>query len=452
MTIPFVGTGGLFTRVGREGGILNALNTARNAATLDPYINNIHNQYLATLQFLADDIYNQEDAFRSSQDDFLTYINAIASNTVIDMAVIDQNINPADIDTAMALLIVQLVANAQTVEKPVVSATATAGSSNTGNGVAVVSVKNGYGVQKDYIYDENIIVLCSSDSHTGGATAGSEPFSITGEAALDNMLSYLWPTGSGAESTVDATDGELDNDGNVQTNSSFEDFTANLPDQWTLIAGVAGTTILNGGSGQAFVGTGCLAFVGDSASFPTIDQLYDDAGVGTEGALLPNTLYAVNVWVKASVVPAAGVVKIRLVNSAGTVITDDAGGSNDMTITVSGITTGYVAHSATFITPKILPVGYKLRIITTTAITTGSTLYIDDLAVVPMTECYTGGPSVAVFSGSTDFLLNDYFTLAAANNYAGAFQLVFQQFFDMNSLGLQLPSASSPTISDSLVA
>lgn len=171
--------------------------------------------------------------------------------------------------------------------------------------------------------------------------------------------------------------------------------------------------------------------------------------------------YAFNCFMKADVVPAAGVITIDLVDGiGGSVIADQAGTNNTFTITCSALTTGYVAKNGVFRTPKVLPPVVYLRIRISTAISTGTSVFVDQAALAEMDSLYDGGPEVKIFSGSERFTkaepgtLADYFTLAVANDRAGEFQEYFERVFDMAAKGQLLPSnaAGAETLADSLIA
>lgn len=217
---------------------------------------------------------------------------------------------------------------------------------------------------------------------------------------------------------------------------------------YTPATSTAGTFGFIGKSGR-FVGTG-------GAELTTLNQ---------KVALKGLAQYAVNIWMAADVVPAAGVVKIDLVDGiGGTVINDEAGTANSVTIDCTGapMTTTFVAFNGMFRTPKILPSAIYIRLRVSTAITSGRTIYFDHMALVEATELYKGGPSVAIFSGKTPMRKSstdgqveaDYFILTCANDYRGELQTWADRNFNMREKGLLLPSATggSETIADSLVA
>jgi hypothetical protein len=91
-----------------------------------------------------------------------------------------------------------------------------------------------------------------------------------------------------------------------------------------------------------------------------------------------------------------------------------------------------------------------------TAIETGRTAYVDHLALVPMAECYPGGPAIAVVSGVTPFAVGDGWTVLADNDratqdYGFTWQAYMDRLFALRALRLQLPSSGTPTIPDTLI-
>lgn len=203
------------------------------------------------------------------------------------------------------------------------------------------------------------------------------------------------------------------------------------------------------GSANAFIGR-AVEFDSDGSQLTTLNQPV------TLSAL---SQYAFNLWMLADVVPAAGVITVDLVDGiGGTVITDEQGTSSSFTITCSGLSTSFAARNGVFRTPRVMPDKVYLRIRISTAVSSGTSIFFDHASLVQMTELYTGGPSAAIFSGKSPFYAGDtqvtpdYFTITTTNDRAGSFQEWFNRNFDMASLGLLLPSASSGTISDSLIA
>lgn len=171
--------------------------------------------------------------------------------------------------------------------------------------------------------------------------------------------------------------------------------------------------------------------------------------------LVAATSYTFNTFIKADVVPAAGAIKVELLDGiGGSVIADDESTSNLLDIDITAITTSFVATSATFRTPSVMPDTVYLRLRISTAITVGSSVFIDEMCLVPSSQLYVGGPNVALFTGATPWELNDELTITATNDRGGAIHEWCNRVYDLRTNNLLLPSnsAGGETISDSLIS
>ena len=124
--------------------------------------------------------------------------------------------------------------------------TATPGTfSGTGNGIINASVRRPLdGVVLENSFSENLLLVCTDDSYLGGAVLGNEGFSVTGTGNQDNPFAFDWPLGSNSQITLNAIDGDSDNSsGNVLTNSGFESWASNVPDNFQITTGIAGTNV-----------------------------------------------------------------------------------------------------------------------------------------------------------------------------------------------------------------
>lgn len=485
MAVTLTGAGGLFTWLGPFGGRKNDLAALRggtattrvtSSASLDTFRNNALSSWataavLNELGTFAADL----DAFKiSGCSAYMRKLQATA-RTMLIRQVHNDNPQPGGPDGPNALYyyMKELVRQISAASGSVNASQPSAGSqssvgSPTGTPNIVVSVKTANGKSAEYAVAEDIKFLCVSDGYQqSNISAGQELFAVSGEAAATDLFQQDWPRGSGALISVYAVDGDVSYGGtgqslNLLQNSGFETFTtANQPDNWTRLVGTVGTTIING-SAQPYTGTGALAFVGDGGG--TLSSVYQafnvaptttlDAG-GTSAILRGRTQYAVSLWVRVSSTPAAGVLTVDLVDSTPTVYADDAGTSNTFTIDLTAVSTTYLKFSGIFRTPSTLLSSstVRLRIRLSTAITNTHTVYIDKVAMTPMIPLYQNGPSVAIFSGATKLVKDDQYQVAISNTW-GEFQKMFQQFFDMRTLDLQLPSdnAGAETIVDTLVA
>lgn len=462
MTVALTGTGGLFTRIGKELHALNSINallaagdlSAASIRSIGVLTTNIEAQYASANQQLVDNLYSQfRDSARNSLGSQKSYLKALAENTLNQMVDDDTAVSAKQLSVTMPILITQMTGAGESVNANATSVSVATGSGNTGTAVCASSVKGPDGRNREYLFAEAISVKCQRDSQSATATAGAEPWTAVGEIAVTNPLDWNWPLGSGASASLTANVPENSRD--MLANGDFEDFTtANIPDNWTISVGSAGTTILS--STDEYKGTNALRFVGNGSQLTEIYQKFNQtAGSGSTKKLKPSTVYAINCWVKVSATPAAGVLALSLAEDDGTVINNDQSVANTISKDLTTVSTSYVAFNGFFQTPAVLPDGtpYRIRLRLTTALDNAKTVYIDELCMVPATELYTGGPYAAIFAGATASVLNDSFTITVSNDWGGALQKGAERFFGMRSLGLQLPSnsAGSETVLDSLV-
>lgn len=219
------------------------------------------------------------------------------------------------------------------------------------------------------------------------------------------------------------------------------------------LTGGSSPTITHGtttaGTSQVFKGSYSLACLGNGSTLTAFQQRLSN--------LKSETAYAVSLWAICDVVPAAGVVTVDLVDGiGGSVIQDKQGTNNSFTFNASSLTTSWkhlttlVSGECVFRMPTIVPPLVYLRIRQSTAISSGTIMFLDHVALAEMTEIYDGGPLLAVFSGSNDMKVGDYWTVAVTNDRAGLVNEWCNRNFNLASLGLLLPSSSSPTIPDSV--
>jgi len=216
----------------------------------------------------------------------------------------------------------------------------------------------------------------------------------------------------------------------------------------TLSGGTPTITHATTTAGLAYVKNGARSLELDSngAQLTTLQQL-----VALQGA----TNYAVCLFACVDVVPAAGVLTIDLVDGiGGTVINDDAGTANSFTFTGAGLTTSFAAQTGVFRTPSTLPTNVYFRIRISTAVSAGTSVFLDDVQLTDMTQLYTGGLYVALFSGTADWQLDDRITLAVANDRGGTLHEWMNRVFNLRESDLLLPSnaAGAETIADTLIA
>jgi hypothetical protein len=154
------------------------------------------------------------------------------------------------------------------------------------------------------------------------------------------------------------------------------------------------------------------------------------------------------------VVPAAGILTVDLVDGVGgIVLADEEATSNSFTIAATGLTTAWSAENGFFRTPATLPPATFLRIRISTAVSTGTSVFVDEVYFGEADELYTDGLCIAIFDGADDWEPGDRFTVTATNDYAGELHHWLDRCFTLRENRLIFPTnaAGSETIADSLL-
>lgn len=458
MTIPFNTSQGYFQRVGAiEGEFLaDIARMGENApvpsnATLKGYavkgVGNgttyIRSFFTSTNLDVLDGQFAALAERRTAVSGYLSYLQGLHETVAIEMANSDVTLVSKDKATAIHEIDRQMRANSQTIKANVVSSSVAAVSGNTGDTRIACNVTSPKGVNREYVFAETVDVVVNSDVGRGG-TAGSETASATGEPAA-STFDWNWPLGSGASASLTVTDPAQDASQNLLTNSDFEDFTAGIPDSWTVITGSNATI---GSSGTSYIpgGSTSLKFIGNGTAVQTIKQTFDD------GVLEPNKVYGVWAAIQLANASGNGTVGISLVNNTTlAVLTDDASTANTLSMPMSSENASWNGnHTFFFRTAKVLPTaGVAILINTTTP--SNTTIYLQ-AAMCEATELYTGGPYLAAFRGSVDPIVGDKWEVTVSNDWGGKLQTMHDRLLDMKGMDEQLPSAASPTINETLVA
>lgn len=447
MAVTLTGTGGLFTRLGKLFGMAKDIRT--HMADLTTETDDVLDQYEGARD-LSVGLQESLESFRGSASTPQGTIQTIAERTVIEMVHADDPLPRKSLNDALDRLFDQMTANADDVDGTTVSSATAAGredgSSNVGDGQVVVSLTNRDGDRLMTVRAEDILLTCSSDAQIAG-TAGRETFLVEGEAEEPDRFSETWPGGSGIFSSITVNDPSIDASSggqNILTNSDFEDFTANAPDDWTIDVGSAGTTV-DDETTNFYRGAKALKIIGNGSQLTAISQAI------ALGVLKPRTKYCFGFWTRrAGGAIAGGVGRLSVKDSGGTIVT----GASD-SITLTGLTTSYAFRSVVFQTGEDIDTSYKFVIELTTALTNTSEWLIDDLALVEMIQFGgAGGPYIALWPGAEPFVIGDRFKITITNNNEGEFVRELDRFFDLHNSGLVVPSVTdtSETIADSLIS
>lgn len=312
------------------------------------------------------------------------------------------------------------------------------------------------GLVLENAFSETVLFTCKSDSYAGSASAFNESFSYTGLGSQSNPFAFDWPLGSSCSGTLSAIDGDSDGSaGNLLVNSGFSSWTSNVPDNWSLEVGTAGTNIAQESS-LVFVAGGAVKLTGDGATKTALSQTFNLA-TGTSSALVPLRQYGVNLFLRRDGTAAgAGVLTVELVDSGGSVIYDQGGNANSFTVDLTALTTSYASYKGSFRTPLVLPSSCKIRLRLSTALSNGRAVYLDKLSCGLMSQLYKGGPYASLHAGSIPSKVLDYGSLVITNGRGSGgtlntMQTLAYRLFpnEVKSNELLLPSSATPTILDS---
>ena len=393
-----------------------------------------------------------------------SYLNRLCFR---DGAILNQTLNSQNPLGSIAVLINQMQQQGYTVlamtvtGTPVVVSTPGPHFVGTGNGIINVSTKRAFdGRTVENAFSETLNFIVTSDSYTGGQTAGNEPISVTGAGSQSNFFAFDWPLGSNCSIQVQAINGNANNSqGNILTNSGMNNWTSNVPDNWTLVSGVAGTNIQQETS-LVYDGAASMRIIGDGTTNFNLTQTFGSSA-GTLGTLSPQTQYSFCCFMRRDgTIPASGVLTIDLIDTATNLtINDQAGVANSFAIDLTALGTGWGAQVLNVRTPIIMPSSYKWRMRLTTALTSGRSVYWDKGSLSAMTPLGPSLPYVAVHAGSIPFIQGDR-GQATITNSRGAggtnstMQTLFARMFPqlVYSNGILLPSSSVPNVSDSLIS
>lgn len=437
---------GLFTRLGRIIYVIQLVNDFLGGSSADDMPTEVEDimQEIdgASMEIREcyEDIPSAFETYQASAESFLSTLKDAAQQLLIRMVDDDDALPSQTVSDALDRLIKQMEDNSDSVDASAPSISVSADANNTGNGKVIYATKNGKGKTLENMKPEDFIVKITNSSNTG-----SETGNIKGEAnQASTVLSHNWPDGSGASATFTvlnpASNGFL-NDG------SFDSFTSDDPDQWTIAVGTASTTVLEEGTEYMSIASSSLEIAGNGSELTQLTQDVSSKSWKTR------TNYPVSVWYKLSATPTTGVLQIDLYDSTGAaIIQDDEGTNNSLSIDLTTGAANWTHANTTFRLPDPLPTSIVARVHLTTALDSGKQVWVDDLMIGPaMTSTYSGGPEFVVVRGPTDFAADDQFVATVTNAFDGDFQKHFLQLFDQPTKLLPSDTGGSETVADSLI-
>lgn len=455
----------LFNLIGRLGGIAKKLRTYQNDvdSIMTDTTNGVvaHTKEEADVQAIMGGGYLGVLASTGgSVTGVLQSVAAAYVNRLVyrDSPRLGQTLTSSNTSASIGEVIRQMGVAGATVRRHTVAGTV---STFTGDADAamVVSVRNPVtGLFLENLFAETITVVCTQDSYLGGATAGNETLGYAGTGAQNDPFAFDWPLGSGASGSLSVIDGDEDDSaGNLLTNSGFEAFTSNVPDNWELNVGIAGTDVLEEVTiiFDPASGGKSLELVGDGVTLTQIRQLFDDSD-GTTGTLSALTQYSVCLWAARDGTAAnAGTLTIDLFDGTN-VVKDQNGADNTFDVDLTTLGTGFSSFTGVFRTPLKMPAAIYVRLRLSVALESGRSVFLDKLSMGEMTQLYSSGPFAACHAGAIPFVTGDYAFLTFTNSRGSGgsldtFQTLLSRLFASELLGsgLQFPSSDVPTISDS---
>jgi hypothetical protein len=449
-------TGNLFNRLGRIFAGIDFCNiflangdlSAGGLKSVGIFTDRIDDQFDAARQDLVKNLYPSRDAARRSMDGFKQQLAVMAREVLVQMVNDDHPLATPDLQFAMIELIRQMKAGTPQFVNANETTVSALDGTNYGTQRLIASVKGRDGINREYVENEAITVVCVADANNGLVSPGNEEWVASGVSAVGS-LDWNWAKGSG--SSVLLTSVAPDGPFNLIANGTMETFTVtDEPDLWTIDVGTPGTSIEM--ATEPHTGTNNLRFIGNGSELTSVYQVFESE-TGTGFILQPSTVYGVALHAKVSA-SATGVLEMAITDEAGVIIEDDQGVEQKVTQNMAALSVAYDTVFGFIITPKILPQGpLHFRVRMSTALSAGIELDIDDIILGEAVEAYPGGPWLFMIPGETRASIGDQHTVTITNSHAGKFQDWFQRCFDMRSLGLQLPSSvSSETIQDSLIA
>jgi hypothetical protein len=455
MAITYTGTNGLFTRLGALIYMMDAIRTHQN--NLKTLFDNVQGEYSAADRYMIDQLSGNLEMRQMEAGNILLDVQAAAVKTLVEMLWVDaqtsssRTMRTKAIEDALVYLIRDMDATSNSVEGTTVAG-GVLGTSGTGNGTMLFlneapNVLLGSTNDWPNIRTDLLVAQCIQDAQDGALTAGSELFRITGTAAYGG-LDWRFPAGSGAQMTLASATAGIDYGtqyANIGTNTDLEDWTSNVPDQWSVVSGTAGTDFL-AETGTFYRGASCLKAPATSTTWRIRQQLGSPSG--SLGTIQPDRPYAI-VFAAKKDSSATGAIRVSIKDASNSIV-----GSMTRALTVaSDLTTSWALYSTTVRSPKVLPAASYIVVEATTGIGTAA-VYIDEVVVCEMKPIAPGGQALSIIAGSTNYIVEDRLLRKFSNANEGAFVRAFDRLFDMYGKGLSLPQnyLGGETIADSLIA
>ena len=456
MALIYDGANGLFTRLGKLVKMMQAVQD--HQTNLKTLLAEVQGTYSSADAWMIDRLSGTIETRIAEAGYILDDIQLGANMTLIEMCFAEaaasttNSMRSKNIYDGIVWLIRQMDADSERINGTTITKSAvTLGSGNNGNGTFVYlfdapNVLLGTTADFPNIRTEMLEVRCVVDAQDGRMIEGAEAFEVRGQPSYPSM-DYRFPAGSGVRLGVNSVTAAIDNGStysNILTNSDLENWTSNIPDQFTVSSGTAGTDFL-AESADPYRGTYGLKAEATGAVFKIRQRL--GSVTGSVSKLASDRPYVIAAAMRKDA-SATGTIRLSIQDSAGSVIDS---GAVAKTVTEGNMLTTYTLQSLTFRTPRIIPTEIYLVLESTVAVTTAA-MYVDEVVLAEMTPIARGGQAIAIIAGETNWNLDDNARYNFTNNAEGVFVEAFDKFFQMYEQGLSIPPnyVGSETILDSL--
>jgi hypothetical protein len=427
MTVSF---STLYARIGKLMGIAKAQIDARSAlqdrvkGTGSFSGSGLDGQYDSSTRYMISGVLDYFLNLTRTADTSITNSIGGATKTVTEMVTADNGNIPKSAIPAFKELNRQMRAASTTLYQNVVTqGSVSYAAANVGTGKIIL-----HGTPSQMSPTETITFQCISDTTTG-ATAGREVFQITGGLRVPDVTSNLWPGGSGANFTLASSD--YNDSKNTLTNGGFDSFTGGVPDGWTINSGAATLSQLSSGTfrnGSAIRHSGA-AEAKFSQTSPSV-------------VLGPGKRIIAGFWAKKVSGTVTADIEMEVQNtSTGTVIA---------TVTASAVTTSWQLYTASYQSDYNAPVE-AINVEFVCSADVGVVKAIDCAFVFVPPQAGTNGQFIQIIGGATDWRIGDYATVAISNNYQSNVLTYTERFFAPFANGIELPTASPGSITNSVI-
>ena len=359
-----------------------------------------------------------------------------------------------DLDTALRVLAVDMIAQGQSIATTNISASAVTNTAG-GSGTIILATdgKFVYGGAKyaakqgvnQNILPETINARCIRDARDGGLLRGNEQWQVEGQGAIDR-LDRRWQDGtsgfgSGAVLALNSTCGDVEasrtRGQNMLSNSGFERDDGTFALDWLVATGTKGTNLTM--SKTAARGLNSIKFTGNSS---VLHSIYLVMGNGPRPNLKTNTVYAISAYLRGDGGTVnTGTIRLGLRDSSNAEISGCAIVRAMNTDNVPN--TGWTRITGTFTTP--LTLGQDTRFAINFTVAMGAqTLLVDEVVLAEVVPLYSGGVGVAVVAGTSDWELDDRMSASVAKTSA-EWQVELDRYLNLAGRDIQLPTSTSPT-------